>query len=302
MNILILGLGSIALKHIDAIKNLNIDYNLFALRSKPNSNKIEDVVNIYDLQNIMVDIDFAIISNPTSEHAKSIKSLINLEVPLFIEKPVFDTIDHEGIIDEINTKKIRTYIGCNLRFLECLNFIKGLIENKRINEVNVYCGSYLPEWRPNIDFRKNYSANKELGGGVHIDLIHEIDYIYWLFSQPTTVSRFFSNKSSLNISAYDYANYLLRYDNFTVNVQLNYYRRDPKRTLEIVCEEGTYFIDLLKNCVFLNGNVIFESKNKIGETLVHQMNFFINEVVHNKKNDFNNINEAFKILKICLED
>jgi len=124
-----------------------------------------------------------------------------------------------------------------LRFLECIGFIKEKIQflnNRALNEVNVYCGSYLPEWRPGIDYKKSYSANPELGGGVHRDLIHELDYLYWLFGQPKAVNRFLRSQSSLAISSFDYANYLLDYDGFSANVILNYFRRDAKRSMELV--------------------------------------------------------------------
>ena len=188
-----------------------------------------------------------------------------------------------------------------MRFLECIAKIKELIVSKRINEVNVYCGSYLPDWRPNVDFRKVYSANKEMGGGVHIDLIHELDYVYWLFGKPTHTKSFFSNKSSLNITAYDYANYLWEYKNFSVSVILNYYRRDNKRTLEIVTDKGTYLVNLLKNTISYNNEFVFQSNQLSLQTYTAQMQFFVEEIL-NKQTKFNTIVEANKVLELCLQE
>nr|WP_254596841.1 Gfo/Idh/MocA family oxidoreductase [Flavobacterium sp. 28A] len=184
--------------------------------------------------------------------------------------------------------------------MDCLIFTLDFIKNKRINEVNSYCGSFLPYWRPNVDFRKSYSANKVMGGGVHIDLIHEMDYLYWFFGMPEKVNATMSNKSSLNISAYDYANYTLEYPSFNVNLILNYYRVDAKRSLEILTSEGTIYVDLLKNKVLFNDKVIFTSQKTVLDTYEDQLKYFMNTVLKNKKN-VNSINEAFEILKLCLQ-
>lgn len=303
MKVLIVGLGAIAKKHIAAIRRLKPDSVIYALRRSDVSNlKLDDdIINIYDLRDI--DIDFAIISNPTSEHAKSIEQISELNIPLFIEKPLFDLANYDLIVDTVIEKGIATYIACNLRFLDSLVFVKKFIAGKRINEVNAYCGSYLPDWRPNVDFRTVYSANKELGGGVHIDLIHEIDYCIWMFGFPNDVRKKFSNISSLDISAFDYANYLMSYESFSVNVILNYYRKSSKRILEIVCKDGECQVDLLRNEVKWNDEIIFSSKQRIIDTYEEQMNYFIQHVVQKAEEKyFNDIVEAYKILKICLED
>ena len=267
MKVLIIGLGSIALKHIKALQELYPTVVIYALRRKGESSKeIKGVIEVFDLDEIAIDtFSFILISNPTAVHYQTIKELIRYNKPLFIEKPLFGEI------------------------------------SKRINEVNVYCGSYLPDWRPNVDFRKVYSANKEMGGGVHIDLIHELDYVYWLFGKPTHTQSFFSNKSSLNITAYDYANYLWEYENFSVSVILNYYRRDNKRTLEIVTDKGTYLVNLLKNTISYNNEFVFQSNQLSLQTYTAQMQFFVEEIL-NKQTKFNTIVEANKVLELCLQE
>ncbi|MDR2221533.1 MAG: Gfo/Idh/MocA family oxidoreductase [Flavobacteriaceae bacterium] len=304
MKVLIVGLGSIAKKHIVAINQVVENCEIFALRSSRYSENITGVIDLYTIEECEnIGFDFIVISNPTSEHYNTIKELIKLKVPLFIEKPLFSQINNEtdDLVRSINELGIVTYVACNLRFLESLRFLKGIISNERINEVNVYCGSYLPEWRPNVDFRKVYSANAEMGGGVHIDLIHELDYVYWLFGKPCNTVSNFSNQSSLCISANDYANYLWMYDEYNVAIVLNYYRRIAKREIEVVTDQHVFKVDLLKNTVISDNEIIFDSDSRISDTYLSQMNFFIEEIVF-KNIKMNDINEANEILKLCMQE
>ena len=304
MKILIIGLGSIAHKHVRAIRKLDQSAEIYALRHKPEAEKIESVVNIFSLDEIDFSPAFVIISNPTSEHRNTIENTLNFGCPLFIEKPVFDNLaGTKDLLTKIRDKKITTYVACNLRFHACLVFLKNyLTENKfRLNEVNGYCGSYLPDWRPNVDFRKVYSANAQIGGGVHLDLIHELDYLYWLFGLPQKTNAFRRNRSSLKISAADYANFSLIYEEFTASVILNYYRRDAKRMCELVFQDKTWLVDLLKNEVTENGQMIFSSPETLADTYFKQMKYFINCFQTNEL-PMNSIYEAVKVLKIVLSE
>lgn len=305
MKVLIIGLGSIALKHIKALQELYPSVVIYALRRKGEPSKgIKGVVEVFEIHEITMDtLSFILISNPTAVHYQTIKEVIAYKKPLFIEKPLFDVLSKEAkeLITEVEKQEIPTYVACNLRYLDCIAKTKELLVNKRVNEVNAYCGSYLPDWRPNVDFRKVYSANKEMGGGVHIDLIHELDYVYWLFGIPTHTRSFFSNRSSLDITAYDYANYLWEYADFQASVILNYYRRDSKRTLEILTDKGTYLVDLLKNNIWYNNEIIFESGQKMLQTYTTQMQFFVEEIL-NKQTKFNTIVEGYKVLELCLQE
>ena len=305
MNILIVGLGSIAHKHIDALKRLDIKCNIYALRSSQNNSDEEiNIKNIYSLSDINnLDLSFAIISNPTSKHIETISSLLKFNCPLFIEKPLYHKLDLEDFLSYVNKQNILTYIACNLRFLDSLLFIKKEIKQgkRRINEINVYCGSYLPSWRTS-DYLRSYSADPDLGGGVHIDLIHEIDYLYWMFGIPVKVQSVFRNVSSLGIKAYDYANYNLIYENFCANVTLNYFRRDYKRTLELVFEDETWLVDLAQNTVYSGEEIVYKSEQSMADTFTPQLRYFLQLVEANEKVSTNTINDAYKVLKICLND
>src|SRR5690606_20350558 len=137
MKVLIVGLGSIAKKHIHALRNIDPGIEIYALRSSRVSTSIERVIEIYDYSEINhVLPNFIIISNPTSEHEKTIDKLIKFKIPLFIEKPLFNSLDYDGIVKKVKANKVPTYIACNLRFLDSLIYAKSFILKKRVNEVN----------------------------------------------------------------------------------------------------------------------------------------------------------------------
>jgi predicted dehydrogenase len=306
MKILIIGLGSIARKHINALQDLKLDFDIYALRSKLNSEIEEGIQNIYDIENLEISFDFAIISNPTHLHFEYIEKLAGLNIPLFIEKPAVHTLRGvDKLIEIIDSKQFITYVACNLRFHPCIEFLKNKLcnENLNINEVNIYCGSYLPDWRPNVDFRKVYSANASMGGGVHLDLFHELDYTGWLFGIPNKSNSTLRSVSSLNIDAIDYANYVLEYDTFTVNVILNYYRKKSKRVIEVVFNNEILEVDLINNRVVNDNNeVIFESPNfEVRNTYCFQLDYFIS-CLRSNIYPMNSFKESIEILKIILKD
>ncbi|WP_010182302.1 Gfo/Idh/MocA family protein [Aquimarina agarilytica] len=301
MKVLIIGLGSIAKKHIAALGQISSEVEIYALRRSIIEEE-NDIKHIYSFEEIEeVKPDFIIVSNPTNIHYQTLKRIYGFNLPLFIEKPLFNLIGkNESELVEIISKNNSTYIACNLRFHKGLVKMRSLLEDKCIEEVNVYCGSYLPDWRPTINFRESYSANAEKGGGVHIDLIHELDYLYWFFGEPLEVNKTFKSDSSLNITAIDYANYLFSFNDFCANIVLNYYRRDAKRTFEIVTNKETYLLDLLNNIIYVNGEKMFDFEQTVQEMYDFQMNFFIEKILIGEK--FNDIKEGYKVLELCLKD
>lgn len=306
MNVLIIGLGSIAKKHIISLQSLKRDIDIYALRSNLNAENIDGIINIYNLDQLSTVFDFAIISNPTNLHYEFIEKLAHKGIPLFIEKPALHSLKNAAkLIDIVENKQLVTYIACNLRFHPCIMFLKNKIDSEflQINELNVYCGSYLPDWRVDKDFRTIYSANAEMGGGVHLDLFHEFDYIIWLFGHPNKSSSVLRNVSALNINAVDYANFNLEYNGFTASVVLNYYRRKPKRTIELLLDNQTLIIDLINNCITNdNGDIVFEASNfTLNETYVSQLKYFVGCLEENHK-PMNSLKESIEILKIVLKD
>ncbi len=301
MNVLIIGLGSIGKKHITALREIDSGVQITALRSGYSTNEIEGVRSITNFREFDGTPDFVIICNPTSEHYVSIKQFSGKGIPLFIEKPALHSLDNLDEIIGLTANQL-TYVACNLRFHPGIKWLKeNLNAFGRINEVRAYCGSYLPTWRAGVNFRDSYSSRPELGGGVHLDLIHELDYCFYLLGKPNAVERHVSNNSSLAIPAIDYANYFLQYDNFAAAITLNYFRHKTKRELEIVCENATLTLDIFNNTLYINDDLKTKFEVQMADTYVEQLNYFIG-CIKQKSKPMNSLPEAADVLKMCLSN
>ena len=145
MKVLIIGLGSIAQKHIAALRDIQSQVEIIALRSSSNASEIKGVDNIYDHQEIeTIKPDFIIVSNPTSEHFSTLNQIADYKIPLFIEKPLFGKaeLQEEKLVQKLIRLNIPTYIACNLRFLDALKkinlIIKSLIFIVKLNLITLY--------------------------------------------------------------------------------------------------------------------------------------------------------------------
>ena len=110
----------------------------------------------------------------------------------------------------------------------------------RLVSIRAQFGQYLPDWHPWEDYRRGYSARRDMGGGVVLDRVHELDYVRWLMGNVTEVCALSGKLSSLEIDSEDTAEILLRFESGAFgSVHLDYVRRDRDCRLEIVGEEGT---------------------------------------------------------------
>ena len=107
----------------------------------------------------------------------------------------------------------------------------------------------------------------------------------------------------MNIKSIDYANYLLEYDTFSASLILNYFRKDTKRTIEVLFENDTWSIDLISNTIINNqSEIIYEwDETEILNTYQIQMKYFLN-CLDNKQQPMNSLKESVEILKFVLND
>lgn len=299
MKVLLMGLGSIGKRHKRVLEEIAPGTQFFALRSQPNASAIENVVNCYSKSEVPSDIDFAIISTPSSVHYESLQYVLGLRVPIFLEKPPFSSLD--GIDEMVELAKgVPIYTAFNFRFHDLIRWAKEHLDKNDVLEATAYCGSYLPAWRAGVDYRESYSAKAAMGGGVHLDVIHELDYVVYLWGLPKAHTSYTAKVSDLEIDSPDYAHYLLNFGHFNASITLNYYRKDTKRTLEVVTKGGTLLFDMIGGKITNErGEVVYASKETVSDTYYHQLRYFI-DCIANGKAPMNSLEESVATLKIAL--
>jgi predicted dehydrogenase len=188
--------------------------------------------------------DVAFVTVPTSLHVPLAERAAEAGCHLLIEKPLSHTregVDH--LLELVRQKDLVTLVGCNLRFHPGLLALKRLLQQGVVGRVvaaRVEVGQYLPDWHPTEDYRQGYSARSDLGGGIILDAIHEIDYIRWLLGPVQSVACLADKLSHIEIQTEDTAALLLRFKNGTIGeVHLDYVQRAYSRTCHIIGDEGT---------------------------------------------------------------
>ena len=153
----------------------------------------------------------------------------------------------------LNIKKNKVFVGYHMRFNPLIQFIKNKIKNKKIWSINIFCGSYLPNWRKNRDYRFTSSARKRLGGGVILDLSHELDYTQWLLGDITIDNAVSKKLSNLKIDTDDFLSISGEINKLTrVQIDLNYFTKKETRRIIIDGENISINADLIEKKIFIS--------------------------------------------------
>ena len=306
MRVLFCGLGSIGKRHLKNLiaiaREADTAVEIHALRKTDGilEDEIKGFVTkqIADENKLESDYDIAFVTNPTNLHYKTIQMLAGKTKHMFIEKPIFDHGEYKISDLKLNENGVY-YVAGPLRYSGVIQRLKKILSEEKIYCVRVICSSYLPDWRPNTDYRLNYSAHKDQGGGVAIDLIHEWDYISYLFGFPQTVYCMRGKHSHLEIDSEDIAVYIADYKDKLVELHLDYFGKTPRREIELFTEKGTITGDLIRNAIFFTyGKQQISFEEEKNDIYVNEMSFFTDQILKNQ--NFNNLEYCNSVLNIAL--
>ena len=311
--VLVAGYGSVGRRHVDNFLELkDIQLIVYTKRNDLQLLKKKGVKVSNSLAECLKENpNIGIITNETSLHIPIAIKLAKKGLDLFLEKPLSNSLkDVEKLCAIVKKKKLITQMGCNLRFHPCIKKIKSMIEQQKIGKIisaQVQTCSYLPDYHPWEDYRKGYAARKDLGGGVLLTQIHEIDYMYWLFQEVENVISMSGKLSDLDITAEDYVSSLLKFKNKIIGeLHMDYFQRPDFRSCKIRGTKGEIYWDSDNNSV----NIYMMDKKRWKTELKvknYQRNFSYAEqlkhflkCVKQRKETINDIEQGIATLKIVL--
>lgn len=267
--VLVIGFGSIGKRHVAAYKDEGAQVALVTAQSILDS---ETFTNTTDALAIFKP-DIVVIANQTDKHETALKELVSLDYRgvVVAEKPL---ASHSF---ELNHHFSALVVAYNLRMSPILQTLKKELVDKKLVSAIVYCGQYLPDWRPNRDYRNIYSSKKEMGGGVLRDLSHELDYSQWLFGRIKNVAAMGGHFSELEIDSDDVFSILGEsVECPVINISINYLDRVVKRTILVHTTNETYHADMILGKLCKNSEVLLENIKTVS-TYAQQARHVLND-------------------------
>ena len=294
------GIGSIAKRHIknfyQVCQTNKIELEVDAFRRT--KTMVEGINMVYtDIKQVPNNYDVVFITNPTELHLDSLIKFHDKGKHFFIEKPVVSLRQ----IENAKTFKIRRdsvyYVACPLRYNAVIQYIKSNVNTDSVLSVRAISSSYLPDWRTGQDYRNSYSAHKELGGGVDIDLIHEWDYLTYIFGFPKEIQSMIGKISNLEIDSNDYAIYIADFGKKIVELHLDYFGLKTIREVMLFTKNDTIIGDLVNNKIeYLKSGRTIDFKEERDDYQKRELLSFINMIRGNTTTE-DGYHQGLKVLE-----
>jgi len=300
MKILIVGMGSIGRRHAENLKKLpNVD--IAALRSfagtlKKNSNVNREFDNLEDA--LMYNPDGVIICTPTAQHVDIALEFLKRNFKILIEKPIAESYEQA-----LSLKKYSD----NIRVAYCYRFhpifikISEILKKEFFFKVSFKRSFYLPNWHPYADYRKEYTANKSMGGGVIRTLSHEIDLMHYWFGKPDSINGVIDKISHLDIDTDDFAFFSAKSNDGTrINYELDFFSPININIGEAFSSLGKYEWDseVLRYTDYSNNeNKTILSVGNVNDMYYYQLKDFI-KFIDGESNNLADYSESISILQL----
>ncbi|AGG32892.1 Oxidoreductase domain protein [beta proteobacterium CB] len=244
MNILIIGLGSIGIRHLINFHALNPGANFFALRqtasqqikSHPGFEQtIPDYQTITSLQEAKdLNPALVVIANPSTLHAETAVFFYEeTSAIILLEKPCACNFDQLALFDQLENPD-RILVVQQLRFNPLSALIKKIISSNVMGSLYRFTmthSEHISLWHPWEDYRNSYAVQKALGGGSFLTQNHGTDLMFYLLGKPDEYVTILGDGSHLKIDCDEMFTSSLRYDQPTGctlgSINGDYLRRPP---------------------------------------------------------------------------
>jgi len=254
-NVYIVGFGSIGNRYFRILNDNNMSEKILIfdrLNNKISGNGFNYFTKLDGIR--ATKDDLVIIANPASYHFETLVQLLDCAAPVLLEKPLSKEILTTPKIKTLNDMFEFVHVGYNLRYHPAVKLVQEHIAKQTYGEVISIFGevsSFLPQWRLGRDYSKTVSAQTKLGGGVLLELSHEIDLINYIYKEIPSVSGQFDQVSGLRINVEDTAVLNFKYEDqgkiVLGNLNMCFASHRPSRKLVFNCTDASLELDLNAN-------------------------------------------------------
>mgnify|MGYP000011017595 CR=1 FL=1 len=170
MRVLVIGSGSIGRRHHDNLSALGAASRLLSWRESGMGGALK----------AMAEAEAVVVATATDIRLPLIEAAAAQGLPVYVEKPLaFQPAEVEAIAKAATPVAERSMLGLMLRYHPA---VRALAEAdlSDVFQFALTIGHDVTKWRENWRFSQSYAARAE-GGGVLLDLCHELDLAVCLF-------------------------------------------------------------------------------------------------------------------------
>lgn len=326
MKILMIGLGSIGQRHLRNIRRLYGDsVEILAYRVRRLKTTFSDTMQIrenVDLEQefglkVFTELDKALnekpdvafVCNVTSAHIPCAVAAAKAGCHIFLEKPISNSMDGVEDLAKIAAEKgLKVFLGFQNRYNPAIQAAKKYISDGTIGSiisVHSEVGERLTTMHSYEDYKTTYMARSDLGGGVILNqMIHEIDYLRYLFGDLHFINAVGSiGKDALDIDVDDCCNALLNAGSIPISLHADFYQFPPNRFVKVVGSKGKLTADIISNnitvCVGDDVKTIDFKDFTRNDMFIDELKSFMNCIESNSEPEIT-LEDGIASLKIAL--
>lgn len=257
MKALVVGLGSIGLRHARNLKSLGhsvVGFDPAAERRASFATATGGADTCGSLEEALSrGCTIAVIASPNVFHLEQAVQCAEAGLALLIEKPLAVSMNGvDRLSDVVARRRTTVLMGSNWKFHPGPRRLKQLVQSAEFGgalAVQAIGGQYLPDWHPWEDYRRMYSSRAGLGGGVLLDS-HDLDYLTWMLGPITHVACQAIRTGALEIETQDLACLLVTFESGARGtVQIDYLQRPYARRVHVTGATGTAIWDYVTGIV-----------------------------------------------------
>lgn len=186
--------------------------------------------------------DLTVIANPTSRHREPMMLAMRAGSGVLVEKPWAESL--YGFADfqvGMTSRRLPFLISFQRRFHPLIADARAAIAAGTIGKpvaASFTAYSNIPAWHPYEDWRGLYAVRPELGGGVLLTEIHEIDLANWFFGLPEKVFASGGNRGREPLDVEDTAQLTLMYAGFSAQITICFMHEKSARRFHVAGTAG----------------------------------------------------------------
>jgi hypothetical protein len=259
----VFGSGSAGRRHARALRRLFPEARIQIVKRssslQPTQQLDGEGVEIVDQSSAALSLrpDLVVIASPATMHAADLQSALPYCQKILLEKPLAHNLaDANLILDTLRKSSSSVLVGYHLRFSETPLKLLELCSDASLGDLRSASfgyGQHLSLWRKDVDFRSSVTARSDLGGGVLLELSHEIDAIAMLVGQITSVENAeISTDASITDGIVDTSvdAQLVTDSGLKVSLHLDMTNTAPWRSWELQFSKGGLRANLLTGEIF----------------------------------------------------